>query len=119
MEVTNIALILLPLEFWILYKAQRELFWHFERLTGKVWLTYALVAPSTIAHELAHAVMALILNVPFGRRAGGQVKLFSPKRDTQTGSVQLGYVSVAVKDPLRNSLISIAPAILVPVFFGC
>lgn len=75
-----------------------------------------LLAPATVAHEAAHWIMAVLLRVPCGRAVGGHVRLFAPRREPD-GSMVLGYVDVARTDPLRGALISIAPALLVPILF--
>lgn len=72
-----------------------------------------LLAPSTIAHELSHLVAAVCLRVPVGRAVGGKIELFRPR--VQGDMVQLGVVPVAQTDPVRSSLIAIAPVLLVPL----
>lgn len=116
MSTLAIALIvLLPFEALVLRLAQRRLFFDIERVVRSRLVAYAVAVPSTVAHELAHAIMAVCLGVPIGKRAGGRVELFRPRRDEATGHVQLGMVSVAQTDALRSSLISIAPFALIPV----
>ncbi|WP_217924470.1 hypothetical protein [Miltoncostaea oceani] len=115
MNATAIVLcLLLPLEAVILRMTQRRIFWDLERVGRSRLLAYVLVAPSTIAHELAHAFAAVILRVPFGAQVGGTVELFRPRRHAD-GGITLGQVSVARTDALRSSLISIAPFLLVPL----
>lgn len=93
--------------------AQRRLFgWMAARFGMRVATVWA--APATVAHELSHAGMALLLGVPFGRRVGGKVELFRPRHNPD-GTIQLGVVHVAQTDAIRQTLISIAPVILVPV----
>lgn len=114
MNTTSLLLcLLLPVSAVILRITQRRIFWDLERVGRSRLVAYLLVAPSTIAHELAHAAAAFVLRVPFGRAVGGRVELFRPRRHAD-GGVTLGQVSVAQTDPLRSSLISIAPFLLVP-----
>lgn len=115
MSSGTVALIILLLPAALVLRlAQRRLFWDIERTVRSRTLAYAIAAPSTVAHELAHAAMAVCLGVPIGARAGGSIELFRPRRRSD-GSLQLGMVGVAQTDPLRSSLISIAPFILVPL----
>jgi len=109
-DVAWIALLLA--EIAALATAQRRLFPWMARRVG-VSVATAWAAPATVAHELSHATMALALGVPFGRRVGGRVELFRPRRQAD-GSLQLGVVHVARTDAIRSTLIAIAPAILVP-----
>lgn len=104
---------LLPLAALVLRLAQRRMFWDIERRVRSRTLAYMIAAPSTVAHELAHATMAIALGVPIGARAGGRIELFRPRRSAD--GLQLGMVSVAQTDPLRASLVSVAPFILVPL----
>lgn len=71
-------------------------------------LVYALpLFPGVLLHELSHALMAFVLRV---RTSGFTV---IPQRD-KDGHVALGSVIVERVDPLRASLIGLAP-----LLFGC
>ena len=78
-------------------------------LSGVPWapLAYPFVAPGTVLHELAHAVVARILGVRVKR-----IVLFRPKWDGFV--VELGQVVTATTTPVRQALISLAPLILIP-----
>ncbi len=67
-----------------------------------------LLAPGVILHELSHWLMAKLLFVPTGDMA-----LFRPNKGKQAsnGKVVLGYVEVFKTDPIRQSLIGLAPLI--------
>lgn len=78
-------------------------------------LLYAVpLFPGVLLHELSHWVMAKLVFVKTGK-----VSLL-PKRD-RDGHVQLGSVTVERADPVRSSLIGIAPLIsgsLVVLYLG-
>jgi len=65
------------------------------------------LSPGVLLHELSHTVAAFILRV----RAGGFTVF--PRRDP-TGRITLGSVMVEQVDPIRASLIGVAPLV-----FGC
>lgn len=65
-------------------------------------LAYLLFLPGIALHELSHWVTARLLGVRTGR-----VGLW-PRRE-QEGWVRLGYVEIEPCDPLRESLIGLAP----------
>ena len=71
-------------------------------------LGYLFVAPGTVLHELAHALMSFLLGVRVFR-----VVSFWPTR-LPDGSTRFGYVLHADVDGVRNTLIAIAPVLLVP-----
>jgi len=112
--------LVLALEALCLFLGQRRLFWLAVDATGSRLLGYLLAMPGTVLHESAHYLACVILRVPVGRqlrtRDGrrARVRLFYPQRDQVTGSVTLGIVPHARTDPVRGSLIAIAPLLLVP-----
>lgn len=112
--------LVLALEALCLFLGQRRLFWLAVDATGSRLLGYLLAMPGTVLHESAHYLACVILRVPAGRqlrtRDGrrARVRLFYPQRDQVTGSVTLGIVPHARTDPVRGSLIAIAPLLLVP-----
>lgn len=63
---------------------------------------HALLLPGTLLHELSHLGMAWLLRVPTGRLS---------LRPQMTGSnmAQFGSVEIGATDPLRESLIGLAP----------
>jgi len=107
----------------LLYFGQRRLFGAIESATHSRFIAYFLAAPGTVLHESAHYIMALVLGVPAGDRVRtkdgkrGRVSFFFPHRE-EDGTTILGSVPVAASDPLRSSLIAIAPIILVPPLFA-
>lgn len=110
----------LTLECVALWLGQRRLFGSTARAGGSRLVAYVLVAPGTVLHESAHVLACRALGVPAGRRVAGaggrraRVSLFWPRR-TPGGGVVLGSVPHAATGPLRQALISIAPALLVPI----
>ncbi len=108
MSIDLALLGLLAAELLLLRHGQRRLFW---RLGGGGKLrgvAYLAVMPGTIMHESSHWLACRLLAVPVGR-----TRLFRPRRYPD-GSVGLGAVSHARTGPLRRSLISVAPLVLVP-----
>lgn len=104
----EIAVVALALECLALYWGQRYIF----GLTAQRsrLAAYVLSMPGTILHEASHWLMCKLLGVPTGR-----VELFRP-RVREDGAVLLGHVMHARVDPLRQTLVSIAPLLLVPPF---
>ena len=70
-------------------------------------LYFLPLSPGVLLHELSHTVAAFILRV----RAGGFTVF--PRRDS-IGRITLGSVMVEQVDPIRSSLIGVAPLV-----FGC
>lgn len=104
---------LVPFELLALFIAQRRVFWDVQHAVGGrsgKFFAYLIAMPATAAHELAHAAMAVLLGVRVGR-----IVLFRPVTDPKTGGVTLGFVEHERADPVRGSLIAIAPVLLVPV----
>lgn len=66
-----------------------------------------LFFPGIFLHELSHLLIALLLQVPVG-----EVNLF-PDLDSEENDVRMGSVAIATVDPIRRSLIGVAP-----IFFG-
>lgn len=113
-------LLLLALELIALRAGQRRLFAATVRASGSRMLAYALALPGTVLHEIAHYLACLALGVRVGRpsgadgrRGGGGVRLFWPRRQAD-GDLILGSVTHARTDALRGALIAIAPLVLVP-----
>ncbi len=77
-------------------------------------LYFYLLAPGVVIHELSHWIAAKLLFVPTK-----DISLFRPQRQLnsrgQPGPVTLGYVEVFRTDPVRQSLIGLAP---LPVGIG-
>ena len=66
-------------------------------------LYFVLVLPGVVIHELSHLLMALVLRVRVRRFSLG------PVRQARGGRVSLGSIEVARVDPVRGSLIGVAP----------
>jgi hypothetical protein len=79
------------------------------RLAARRILGPLLVMPGTVLHEIAHAAAVLLLG---GRITG--MSLFRVERQPD-GSVVFGHVAfTGLRDPLRRSLVSVAPLLLLP-----
>jgi hypothetical protein len=97
-------LVLVPLQSWMTASLQRLLL----RLLGsprRALMAYALLLlPGVALHEASHWVVARLLGV-----RATSVSLL-PKL-TRTGSLRLGFVQTESVDPLRASLIGLAPLV--------
>ena len=69
-----------------------------------VMLYFLALLPGILLHELSHWLVAILLRVPVGR-----LSLWPKKK--RGGQVRLGSVSVGQADPLRASLIGVAPLV--------
>lgn len=112
-QVWAIAVIWLYLAFGIFWLLQWWLSQHIQGLALLVFnkpgpastIYFYLLAPGVIVHELSHWLFAKLLFVPTGDMA-----LFRPNKNAPRGSrVTLGYVEVFRTDPLRQSIIGLAP----------
>lgn len=101
-----LAATLLPLllvKRWITYQLQ-ELSYRWVGDPDVALLVYfVIVLPGVVIHELSHWLMAKILGVRVSKLSLGPVRRGRSKR------VSLGSVRVANVDPLRASLIGVAP----------
>ena len=102
-------LLLLLAELFVLWAGQRMLYNPIRAHVGKT-VSYLLIMPGTVLHELSHWLACKILLVPTGK-----VVLFRPQ-ENEDGSIVFGYVEHAESDPLRGALVAVAPVLLVPVF---
>ncbi len=68
-------------------------------------LYFLALLPGILVHELSHWLAAILLRVPVGK-----LSLWPKKK--QGGQVRLGAVSVGAADPLRASLIGVAPLVV-------
>lgn len=69
-----------------------------------VWIFFLIFLPGTLVHEFSHWLVAKMLGVPTGR-----IVIWPQlKRD---GALWLGAIQVARADPLRSSLIGLAPLV--------
>jgi hypothetical protein len=69
-----------------------------------MWLFWALFLPGTLLHEMSHWLTAFVLGVRTGR-----FSLWPQMK--KGGELQMGSVQVEMSDPLRHSLIGLAPLI--------
>lgn len=65
-----------------------------------------LFLPGTIIHEFSHAVIARLMGVKIG-----QIRVY-PFRDKETGELKAGNCEIEKVDPVRLTIIGIAPTIL-------
>jgi hypothetical protein len=99
------------LELFVLYLIARKLTRGVSRLFYKitknkkrtVWLFAILFLPGTLIHEMAHFLTALFLFVPLG-----DIDL-TP--EFEGNYVKLGNVSIGRVDPIRKTLVGIAPLV--------
>ena len=100
-----LAVALLPLlwvKTWITNSLQElSLRWAGDAAVA-MFLYFVLVLPGVVVHELSHWLMATILGVRVSRLSLGPVR-------KGRNSVSLGSVRVAKVDPVRASLIGVAP----------
>jgi len=70
--------------------------------TGAIWIVTIIFFPGTVVHELAHLFVAELLGVPTG-------KLSLVPESLEVSEVKAGGVMIASTDPLRRTLIGLAP----------
>ncbi len=99
-----IYLLFLVFEIFVLYVLMRRTLTRLMRLLGPR-LFAVVFLPGTFIHEMSHFLTALVLLVPVGN-----INL-TPK--IEEDGVRLGSVPIAKTDPIRRTLIGIAP-----IFFG-
>ncbi len=73
-----------------------------------LWIYFALILPGVVLHELSHWLTAWLLGVPARLPSLGPERIGSRRG----GKVSLGSVQVAKTDPLRSSLIGLAPLLV-------
>ena len=95
---------MLVLRRWIEAHVQRAAY----LITGDpavaLWIFFLIFLPGTLVHELSHWLMAKLLGV----RTGRIVIWPQAKRD---GTLWLGAIQIGRADPVRSSLIGLAPLI--------
>jgi hypothetical protein len=69
-----------------------------------LWIFFLLFLPGTLVHELSHWLAAKLLGVPTGR-------IFIWPQAKRDGTLWLGAIQVGRADPVRSSLIGLAPLI--------
>jgi hypothetical protein len=99
-----VFLLMLGLRRWVEAHVQGVAF----LLTGHpalaLWIFFLIFLPGTLVHELSHWLVAKLLVVPTGR-----IAIWPQSKGD--GSVWLGAIEVARTDPLRSSLIGLAPLV--------
>jgi hypothetical protein len=106
MPLIALAATILPLLWakrWITKQLQ-ELSWLWMGDADTALIIYfVIVLPGVVLHELSHWLMASALGVPVRKLSLG------PVRKGRSSRVSLGSVQVASVDPVRSSLIGLAP----------
>ncbi|HEX2910935.1 MAG TPA: hypothetical protein VH186_09025 [Chloroflexia bacterium] len=96
------------LQWWLGRHIQGVALLVFNRPNLAANLYFYLLAPGVILHELSHWLFAKLLFVPTK-----DLVLFRPQRSPDNngkgGPITLGYVEIFKTDPLRQSLIGLAP----------
>ena len=99
-----VFLLMLGLRRWIEAHVQGLAYLITDHPTVALWVFFFIFLPGTLVHELSHWLAAKLLGVPTGRIViWPQVKA--------DGSLWLGTIQVGRSDPLRSSLIGLAPLI--------
>jgi len=65
-----------------------------------------LFLPGTVIHEFSHAIVAKLLGAEIG-----EINVY-PHRDKETGEFKAGSIEIEEVDPVRLSLIGIAPSLV-------
>ena len=95
----------LTLLFLLSSKTKYMLYNLFHRITGSkaiaISLLSLLIYPGVVVHELSHAITAVILFVPVRK-----IELVPEKTDD---GIRSGSVTIAHTDPIRRTLVGIAP----------
>jgi hypothetical protein len=99
-----VFLLMLWLRRWIETHVQGVAYLISGHPTVAVWIFFLIFLPGTLVHELSHWLAATLLGV----RTGRMVIWPQLKHD---GSLWLGAIQVARADPLRSSLIGLAPLV--------
>lgn len=99
-----IFLLMLGLRRWIEAHVQGLAYLITGHPTVALWIFFLVFLPGTLVHELSHWLAAKLLGVPTGHIViWPQIK--------RNGSLWLGAVQVGRADPVRSSLIGLAPLI--------
>ena len=99
-----VFLLMLVLRRWIEAHVQGVAYLITGNQAVAMWVFFLVFLPGTLVHELSHWVMAKLLGVPTGRI----VIWPQPKRN---GTFWLGAIQVGQTDPVRSSLIGLAPLV--------
>ncbi|MCW5882110.1 MAG: hypothetical protein KIS91_14360 [Anaerolineae bacterium] len=73
-----------------------------------IWLRFLVLAPGIFLHEFSHWITARLLFVPTGKFSLGPSRSVTRGKQVQ---VTMGYVMIGQTDPIRASLIGVAPFI--------
>lgn len=99
-----VFLLMVGLRRWIELHVQGVAYLITGHQTVALWVFFLIFLPGTLVHELSHWLMAKVLGV----RTGRIVIWPQAKRD---GTLWLGAIQVGRTDPVRSSLIGLAPLI--------
>jgi hypothetical protein len=102
--LTLAFLVMLGLRRWIEAHVQGVAFLITGHPTVALWIFFLIFLPGTLVHELSHWLVAKLLGVRTGR-------LIIWPQAKRNGSLWLGAIQVARTDPVRSSLIGLAPLI--------
>jgi hypothetical protein len=95
------SLVLFWLRRWIIGQVQAIGYLLSGDPTVMMWIYFVVFLPGIVVHELSHWLTALLLGV-----SRGKIKIW-PER--ARGGMRLGSVTIKSVDPLRNSLVGLAP----------
>jgi hypothetical protein len=70
------------------------------------WMVAVLLLPGTLIHELSHWLVAELLRVPTGKLS------IIPSAEGEDEPVRLGSLQIAQVDPLRRTLVGLAPLVV-------
>jgi hypothetical protein len=107
-----IYLVFFVLQIFLIYLLKRrtlqKIFRFFYKLTknkkGATYIFAILFLPGTFIHEMSHFLFALFLLVPVG-----QIELMP---EFEENGIRMGSVPIGKSDPIRRTLIGVAPVIL-------
>ncbi len=97
-----VYLVLLIIEIFVLYLLKRKVTRRIYNLVG-TYIFAILFLPGTFIHEISHFLTALFLLVPVG-----QIELMPERIE---GGIKMGSVPIGKTDPVRRTLIGVAPII--------
>jgi hypothetical protein len=99
-----VFLLMLGLRRWIEAHVQGLAFLITGHPTVALWVFFLVFLPGTLVHELSHWLVAKFLGVPTGR-----IVIWPQAK--RNGTLWLGAIQVGRADPVRSSLIGLAPLI--------
>jgi hypothetical protein len=97
--------VLIPASRWLGTRIQRLVFLFTGNTTVALYVYFVLLLPGTLLHELSHWLTARLLGV---RTAGITLR----PRVGRDNKAQFGSVTIGRTDPIRESLIGVAPLLI-------